>query len=381
MSLISHATQHHEAQQSEFHQLIDTIYSSVTDPNGFNPFLHRLQHTLNCETATLSIRDRSSQRVVGGWYQDMPNQVIEWYISNLGHRDPLLQRAVDQEDVGFCNAFSGNRGELSDPIVQDWCTEAGLVDGACAVIYKDAHSIYALTLGRSQEHGPFSHLELEQLNALIIDLRRAIGLKLAFGQNQKNQLMHSIFEQINMPLMYISQGGYVRYINKQAEHWQAQSKLMKINESGIAEFCNGANNARFLSHSSEILDKNSNSSEMVRVTHQDQGASLLLTSINEDESGQTHAEKGLLVTVYPWTKDHGINPERIQKFFGLSKTEAQVCDYLCQGMSLENIAETTFRGLSTIRSHIKSIYQKTSTNRQAELVSHVLTTLMRSEYL
>lgn len=357
--------------------LSDLAYASVTHSAGFNPYLEALQQAFNCATATLSIRNTSTGQVMGGWYQDMPHDVIEYYIANLGHRDPLLKRAIEQEHNGFCSAFYSNDNHLDDPVVQAWCEQAGLADGACAIIHKDAHSIFALTLGRGADHGHFQPQELQRLNLLIRDLRRAIALRMAFDQTKSTSLLQSIFDSLSLPLLFIKQGGYLSFYNKKAQQWLDSSAVLSINSSGIAEFSDHKNNARLLAYSSSILDKNDTDSKVLSVKANDEGASLLLTPIRSEKE----SDMGILVTIYPWDKEHGVSPERIQKFFALSKTESQVCDYLCRGMALEDIAEETCRGLSTIRSHLKSIYQKTATNRQAELVSHVLTTLMRSDYL
>jgi len=377
MSLIVQENITSYTDQIDIQQLADIAYTSVTDRNGFNPFLHALQNAFNCQTATLSIRDMKTGQVMGGWYQDMPQDVIEWYIANLGHRDPLLKRAIEQESVGFCSAFYSNDNHLSDPIVQAWCNEAGIADGACALIHKDTDSMFALTLGRSADQGQFQPQELQLLNTLIRDIRRAIALRLAVDQSQDSSLVKSIFDHINLPLVFIKQGGYVSFQNQQAEKWQQQSALISINTSGTIELHDHPSNAKLLANSSALLDKNETDSKVISIKNNDEGVSLLLTPIRNE---QPH-EQGVLLTIYPWNSQHGVSPERIKEFFGLTKTEAQVCDYLCQGYSLESIADITCRGVATVRSHLKSIYIKTATNRQAELVSHVLTTLMRNEHL
>ena len=376
MSLIIQEKKHPQPLSANLEVLSDLAYASVTHSSGFNYFLEALQQTFSCTTATLSIRNTSTGQVMGGWYQDMPHVVIEYYIANLGHRDPLLKRAIEQEKNGFCSAFYSNDNHLDDPVVQGWCEQAGLADGACAVIHKDAHSIFALTLGRSSDQGHFQQQELQQLSLLIRDIRRAIALRLAFDQTKSTSLLQSIFDHLTLPLLFIKQGGYLSFRNKKAQDWLDHSSVLTINNSGIAELSDHKNNARLLAYSSAILDKNDTDSKVLSVKSGDEGASLLLTPIRSEKE----SDMGILVTIYPWNKEHGISPDRIKKFFNLSKAESQVCDYLCRGVALEDIAAETCRGLSTIRSHLKSIYQKTATNRQAELVSHVLTTLMRNEY-
>ena len=104
------------------------------------------------------------------------------------------------------------------------------------------------------------------------------------------------------------------------------------------------------------------------------GATLLFAPVyrHRPEDGPA-----VMLTIYPWDANGLITRERIQQFFDVSDAEARVCEGLCQGCSLEEIGAQLCREMSTIRTHVKSLYRKTSTNRQAELVAHVLTSLLR----
>lgn len=59
----------------------------------------------------------------------------------------------------------------------------------------------------------------------------------------------------------------------------------------------------------------------------------------------------------------------IQEVFGLTLTEGKVAALVFQGHSTREIARARDVSLETVRSHIKSVLQKTETNRQAELVA------------
>lgn len=58
--------------------------------------------------------------------------------------------------------------------------------------------------------------------------------------------------------------------------------------------------------------------------------------------------------------------------YDLSISEAEVTAYLSLGFSLDDIAERKSRSINTIRTQIKSVYKKTNTSRQNELVALVL---------
>ncbi len=58
--------------------------------------------------------------------------------------------------------------------------------------------------------------------------------------------------------------------------------------------------------------------------------------------------------------------------FDLTRSEAEVTSHLAQGLSIEEIASRKGASISTVRTQIKSVFAKTGTKRQGELVSLVL---------
>jgi DNA-binding CsgD family transcriptional regulator len=62
-------------------------------------------------------------------------------------------------------------------------------------------------------------------------------------------------------------------------------------------------------------------------------------------------------------------PEALQKIFGLTPAEARLAIEITRGKSLDDIAEGGHVSITTVRKQLASIFAKTYTHRQAELVS------------
>jgi DNA-binding CsgD family transcriptional regulator len=65
--------------------------------------------------------------------------------------------------------------------------------------------------------------------------------------------------------------------------------------------------------------------------------------------------------------------ETLQRLFALTLGEAEVLRLLTTGQTVEEIAATLAIRPSTVRSHLASLFAKTDTRRQAELIQKVLT--------
>jgi len=64
----------------------------------------------------------------------------------------------------------------------------------------------------------------------------------------------------------------------------------------------------------------------------------------------------------------------LQTLYGFTRAEAELASYLINGDSLAMVARQMETRLNTVRSHLKKVFQKTGTRRQAELVRLLLMT-------
>jgi DNA-binding CsgD family transcriptional regulator len=66
-------------------------------------------------------------------------------------------------------------------------------------------------------------------------------------------------------------------------------------------------------------------------------------------------------------------PERLRRICGLTATEAEVASRLAGGMRLSEIGEDLGVTIHTVRGHLKQLFAKTGTHRQADLIRVILT--------
>jgi DNA-binding CsgD family transcriptional regulator len=76
-----------------------------------------------------------------------------------------------------------------------------------------------------------------------------------------------------------------------------------------------------------------------------------------------------LLTFSDLSRKQTFDPCKIAVIFALSPAEARLAAALAEGRSLESIAETTAVSLTTARNQLKSVFSKTDTHRQGELIA------------
>lgn len=67
----------------------------------------------------------------------------------------------------------------------------------------------------------------------------------------------------------------------------------------------------------------------------------------------------------------------IRDYFSLTNAEAGVCEDLIKGVSLKGIASSRHKSEATVRSNLKQVFLKTGQSRQGQLISTILSSLLR----
>ncbi|NNL67026.1 MAG: PAS domain-containing protein, partial [Myxococcales bacterium] len=90
---------------------------------------------------------------------------------------------------------------------------------------------------------------------------------------------------------------------------------------------------------------------------------------------QEEAEDGQVVTLFVTDPagESETDPRLLQRIYGLTRAESNFAALLAKGKKVEEVAETLHISLHTARGHLKNIFAKTSTNRQANLVRLLVT--------
>lgn len=70
-----------------------------------------------------------------------------------------------------------------------------------------------------------------------------------------------------------------------------------------------------------------------------------------------------------------VHPAFLRRLYGLTRAEARVVAELAKGKRLQEVADELRISLNTVRNQLKQAFTKTSTNRQSDLVSLVLTSV------
>ena len=86
-----------------------------------------------------------------------------------------------------------------------------------------------------------------------------------------------------------------------------------------------------------------------------------------------YPQGGALLFIFDSQATPNVTAYMVRRLFGLSEAEAELAVALCSGKSMDDAASERGVSIHTTRAQLKSIFNKTGTKRQADLISLLLT--------
>jgi DNA-binding CsgD family transcriptional regulator/PAS domain-containing protein len=127
-------------------------------------------------------------------------------------------------------------------------------------------------------------------------------------------------------------------------------------------------NIRLKTVVAQALQRRGPAAGSVRLSRPAGGADLQMTVAPLRPADRSGQEMAMLLLADPGSPDPGLAP-RLQQMFGLSKTEALLFALLAQGATVDEVARDRGVGVSTVRSQVRTLFQKTGVSRQGALIS------------
>ena len=237
-----------------------------------------------------------------------------------------------------------------------------------------------LALFRDRTAGPFSDSELQLAERLAPHVVRAIRLMARlFEVEAREHLACEALDRLAFPVFIATSSGRVRYVNAAGRAITSardglcivncQLETLRIDETAeLAGLIHGAALARKHSYST--------SGGNLSVTRRCKKPSLnlLVTPLGPTRSGTDWPIEDAALIVASRPKPACARAAvMLQKQFNLTPAEIRLMQLVGEGIEPMQMAERLSVSITTIRTHLQRLFDKTGTRRQAELVRLVLT--------
>ena len=296
--------------------------------------------------------------VCGGWAQ-RDERFRAW---------PIIKRTRVVSDLDFTSPNAMAR----HPYYQEFLAPHGL-QWFAGVLVSAGDQHWCLSIQRSIKQGPFSSQELKQLAKLSHCLGSAAALARAVGFSAANAALEA-YELSGTAVVMINRLGEVIRLNGQAENLlghgvRVRKKRLVSDHPDATEALDRALH--------ELICANRDSSLMppVRLPRTGRLPLLVYPLKLSPMAANVFAEcQALLVLIDPEKRNRP--PEAVLKSaFGFTAAEARLASRLATGEAIETASDALGIAKDTARNQLKSIFAKTATHRQAELVATIASLL------
>ncbi len=359
-------------------ELIDSIYQASLDRSVWSSVLRQVAHNLNAQSALIRLVDHKKQGIgfsaSFGYEQSFINIYAEHYIQV----DPF-QKIFEQVPDGTVfpqQAILPMKDYKNSEFYNDFVKPQEKSHAIGGVFLKTPNTWVQLGIQRNIGQPLFEQQDANELKLILPHLKRVISLNKQIEQiKNKNHFLGATVDHYPFAAVLLDYRGYLLGLNRSAEKLII-NKLFNIKGKELT-FYNQSLNNQFYKTVGLVINGREIPDAFIRckALNGDQYRMFIspFKKRGSDFAGViTEQQRGLLVAIFPETTQIKLEYSVCNRLFEVTKAEFEIVQLLINGMSIEEIVHLRGVSESTIRSQLKSLFKKTETKSQSDLVQFIL---------
>jgi len=361
--------------EDDFSRLVGQIYDAAVDPAGWHGALTDVCRHFRAENIVVYYVDRKKNETPFILSLGMPSTVLkeynEYYISidkrvGFQYENPSIRTSVDymhieeseidkSEYYDWIHRILGTRYYLGSRLFSATGPIAGVV---------------ALQRTKRQGHADIGEAKIFDRFAPHIERALDIGMKLE-GANLAAETAFGAIDRLKTAVVVLARDGRILSMNEAAEGIIGDADGLYGGADGLRGASSTDRSALQNAIAGVVRDGTPSSLVMARPS----GKRAYILSISSAPASLAIWARDIpSVLIFISDPESVAVPplEQIIALYGLTITEAGLARALVAGVSLKDYAEQKKRSMHTVRWHLKQIFSKTYTIRQAELIRLLL---------
>jgi DNA-binding CsgD family transcriptional regulator/PAS domain-containing protein len=371
---------------SRFDRLVNLTYDTLEDKRAWRSVLECLNEAMDTRAVHLLAFDSRHGTLSYSDGADMAPQIDMEYIQRYQYIDPRvgLMRAKPHDEWMHCHEHFDDEFVAVDPFYQEFLLPHGARYLSACKLIEDANATVLLAFLRRPQDGPLPAEAIFFLDRMRPHLQRACRIGLShFVYSAQALVGHTLVDKLSQPVMLLSTAGEIVLANAAARRLVESTSLIGIANGRLvlpepyrapffARCAELENETRFApagpaEHEFSSLHLSSGDGERPDTLY-----GFFASLLPERVMGSFGLRPLVMLFLYHPDSAQEIDSSLLNAAFGLSHAECRIASMLADGIQLKTIADTLGVQYDTVRKQLMSIYQKTSTNRQADLVRLLL---------
>ncbi|MDE2422035.1 MAG: helix-turn-helix transcriptional regulator [Gammaproteobacteria bacterium] len=365
-----------EDKKPSLNDLLSCLYDAVMAPSGYQTFIEMLKDFFDLKATILIIRNVETQEVKGLWMYGMEKKWHESYALEYAPEDMLAHHIQSSPIAHFyaSNLDVPDKDKFAETrFYNEWVVPQGMAYATGAIVLQEGAWVTELYLQRGPQHQPFNRDEIDQYNLLIPHLQRAMQMRQRFADLQIGQsFLASSLDVLAMPTFLFNEMGQMAHCNQSAVHLLKESYNLKLNNHYLQTNHDATTRKLSVELSKAVRASRGDESDLNSVILLPRAQQLPLMLMITPLQLKGPVQGAALLFAFDPETTPTITRSLIRRLFGLSEAEAVLSVALCSGKTLDDVALERGTTMNTVKSQLRSIFVKTGTKRQSELVSLLL---------
>ena len=362
-------------------ELIELVYRAAAEPSGWPVVLQRLVEALDGTSGTIHHHQLPSQasNVSADWNLD--SNAISEYTSYYGfrniwrtHRPEVLRRGSINTSQSMCP----DEVFRSSEYYNDFLRRYNLFHCLVGTLRDDKAVSSNLTVFRPQGAPNFNGEARKLLAILMPHLMRAFELHNRIqGLEGKTSALEDILNLRPTAIVLLDWRGRVVFANEAAAALCQVENSVRLTKSGIVAASPSENRllARLISGALHPgIGGAKDPGGMMHVSRVSFGRPLQLfvAPVRSETLEPGNRIPAAVVFIADPDRNPRLPAEQLQQMYGLTRAESRLAQLLLAGFDLKQSSDQLGVRMSTVRAQLKSIFVKTETNRQSDLLRLLL---------
>jgi DNA-binding CsgD family transcriptional regulator len=346
-------------------QLVDLIYATVFGEATWQEFLLKLDDGLPGGMSGLLYHDARQSVGAIDINSRLPPDWTESYARYYSKINPWMPyAAVRKVGLGVVAEQMLPREKfLKTEFYHDSYRTIGAESAVGITIDREDSRVFLLSTLTSSADADANRQAADRLTRLAPHLRRAFRhFQAGYRDKVIGELGTTLFDQIDMGVVVVGFAGRPKSVSAVASEIMERTRVVRVGITGGIKFADRQGDAAL----EAMLAPDYQGPRVV--SYLSGGTRISMVKVQKDRQATYFEGPTVVVTLEHKNAFPLLNEAHLQSEFAITNTELRILKAVYAGQSVREIADSEHRSIETVRAHLKSLYKKTGSSRQADLV-------------
>jgi len=360
---------------NKYNDVIESIYQASIDAQHWDSALQDISSYFNSEGAGLFSQNPYTQDVKAISFLGLKEGYLESYGEHYGHINPTFTdyselRSGEMFTEQIFNARRQDEGFYkSTTFNNEWMNPQNFSHTAGGMLIDDGNNTLHFTLLRSSQQGLYTQQELQVLGAFSKHICKAVQLSKVFERtNYRMQNAEHLLANMGHGILILDSEKNVLEVNQSALNSIDKNPILSIQQGKLVSHHTSFNKQLNTELKQTMVNSMLKKELPLRLNLPEyENLLLILMPVMPELQSQFDRPVALLI-IKESSLENPLNIAYLQKNYSLSPCEARLIRYLVEGFELKRAAFEMGVSYETARWYLKSIFEKTGTHRQIDLI-------------